>query len=201
VHKKIFAIFIVCLVISISIPIFAAPDDDSFLNENIVLDMEEDDLVVEEIERITAEKDTEDTEQFLLTITRPDGDEITPRKSYVVCGVAEEKNPEDLVVVLSIYNESTEMYERFENIDGESSWEVGSFGMFTKEIMLKEGANKLKIVVYQKSADNLQVGVNVQVNSFTVTVLKEGIKQKIINGTLRINEIFQGILPSPIKSN
>lgn len=183
-YKKIIFFLIVCLVLSVSMPVFANPEgkNDNPLEEDIL--------------NIVMEKDSEETEQFLVTITRPDGDEITHRKSYVICGVANEgRIPENLIVVLSVYNEKTEEYELLENIDGESSWAVGSFGMFTKEVMLREGANKIKIVVYDKSAAKWQEGENLQVNTFTVTVLKEGIRQKIVNGTLKISEFFQGILP------
>lgn len=184
-YKKIIYFLIVCLVLSVSMPVFANPEEES------------QDFLDKEILGVVTNKDAEETEQFLVTITRPDGDEITHRKSYVICGVAnEDKIPENLVVVLSVYNEETEEYELLENIDGESSWDVGSFGMFTKEVMLEEGANKIKIVVYDKSADKWQAGENLQINTFTVTVLKEGIRQKIVSGTLKISEFFQGILPS-----
>ncbi|HHW31831.1 MAG TPA: hypothetical protein GXX20_09205 [Clostridiaceae bacterium] len=183
-YKKIIFFLIVCLALTVCMPVFANPEEENA------------DSLNEEILSIVTEKDSEETEQFLVTITRPDGDEITHRKSYVICGVANEgKIPENLVVVLLVYNENTEEYELLENIDGESSWAVGSFGMFTKEVMLKEGANKIKIVVYDNSADKWQAGENLQINTFTVTVLKEGIRQKILNGTLKISEFFQGILP------
>lgn len=199
-NKKRFVFIItICLVLSFSIPTLATPYYISLGDESVAEESVKDiDL---ELENIITQKDADITEQFLFSITRPDGDEITHKKSYVICGVANEAGViEDLRVVLSVYNENTEVYERLNNIDGVSSWDIGSFGMFTKEVILKEGINKLKIIVYKKSSDELEIGTNIQVNTFTVNVLRQGIIKKIANGTLRMNEIFQGILPGSMSS-
>jgi hypothetical protein len=76
-------------------------------------------------------KETEDTEQFLVTITRPEGDESTFRKSYIVCG---NSTAESITVKLFMYNEESETFEPFENTEGECSWDIGFSGFFIKEI-------------------------------------------------------------------
>ena len=59
-----------------------------------------------------------DTEQFLVTITRPEGDETTFKESYVLCG---NSGKENITVQLLMYNEWTGKFEPFCNIDGEDT--------------------------------------------------------------------------------
>jgi hypothetical protein len=142
------------------------------------------------IENIIADKYIDSTSQFLVTITRPEGDENTFNKSYIICGVS---NHSDIEVVLSVYNESSGKYEEYETTEGVSRWKAGK--LFTKEVILREGANKIKLVAYKTNeADNLNVGENVQVNKFTITVLKESLKDKILNGVVKIADIIENIV-------
>jgi len=137
---------------------------------------------------LIGDKSLESTEQFLVTITRPEGDETTFKKSYVICGTTDET---DIQVILAKYDAETDTYKEFKNTDGLSRWDIGSFGLFSKEVILSEGANKLKIIVYKKSeVDSLKRGENLQVNYFTVTVLNESIKNKIINSVINITDMF-----------
>ncbi len=138
---------------------------------------------------------TKSTKQFLVTITRPDGNESTFKKSYVICGVSEDEKAEDIGIKLLIYDEQSDSYVDYKNTDGASSWELGKYGIFIKEILLPdEGENKIRIVAYRKSqSDNLVLGKNLQVNNFTITVLNEDIKEKIKNGIQKITDILKGI--------
>ncbi|HOA98275.1 MAG TPA: hypothetical protein PKK29_10940, partial [Acetivibrio saccincola] len=118
-------------------------------------------------------KDTEDTEQFLVTITRPEGDESTFRKSYIVCG---NSTAEGITVKLYMYSEESGTFEPFKNTEGESSWNIGISGFFIKEIELPNvGANRIRIAAY-KNGGELVLGENAQVNTFTVTLLDSEVK-------------------------
>lgn len=126
-------------------------------------------------------RDIKETDQFLATITKPVGDETTFKRSYVVCGYSDLK---DICIAVAVYNSSLGQYVY---ITKDNFWEVS--GIFTKEIPLHLGANRLKIVAFPKSEiNNLKAGVNAQVTYFTVTVLKESVKDKIIQGVLKVKD-------------
>lgn len=147
--------FVICL----SVPAFAAEKQGRIFNRNI-----------------------EDTRQFLVNITRPEGNESTFKKSYVVSG---NTDLEDVMVELYKLNKSTNYYEPFENTDGFSRWTVGSSGIFMKEVKLDYGANDIMIVAKR--------GSEKQVNTFKVTVLDASLKDKIRNGVNSISEILKQI--------
>lgn len=184
--KKLLSILIVFAVIGCQVIAAAANGEDA----DAIVDADERALV-----RIIADADVEETDQFLVTITRPDGDETTFKKAYVIAGTTDESGIE---VVLAMYNPETKAYEEFENTDGDSRWEIGSFGLFSKQVRLNEGANKLKIMAYKKSEKgSLELGTNLQVNYFTVTALNESIKNKIVNSVIEFSKMFEGIFGSP----
>jgi len=135
---------------------------------------------------IILDSSLDSTDQFLFTITRPEGDETTIYATYVISGYA---NDQAITIQLLKQNEDGE-YVPFCNTDGESSWEVGAYGIFSKEVSLKEGANKIRVVAYKTDEiDNLELGVNLQVNNFTVTRLNDEIRQIFENGFIfRISE-------------
>ncbi|MFZ5989347.1 MAG: hypothetical protein ACOYWZ_19810 [Bacillota bacterium] len=138
---------------------------------------------------LLANKDTKDTKQFLVTITRPEGDESTFKKSYVICGNSDK---EGITVQLLMYNDKTGNFEPFKNTDEEDTWKIGASGFFMKEIELpNNGANRIRIAAY-KDGDkkNLIPGENLQVNTFTVTLLDKGIKDSIKNGFFRITDML-----------
>jgi len=163
--KKILSIVIVSIFILVSsIPLYAT-------EKNIIND-----------------KSTKSTSQFLVSITRPEGDESTFKKSYVICG---NSRKEDILVKLLTYNKNTDSYEEYENTDGDSCWSIGSSGVFMKEIQLpKEGANLIRIVAYNKYADTLKINENLQVSNFTITLLNKSVKDAIKNGFFRITDIL-----------
>jgi hypothetical protein len=145
----------------------------------------------DDVPEVFSNKDTQETEQFLVTITRPEGDETTFKESYVLCGNSDKEN---ITIKLLMYNESTEKFEPFKNIDGEDTWQIGVSGFFMKEIKLpRNGANKIRIVAYKDSDEKeniLKPGENLQVNTFTVTLLEKSVKDSIKNGFLRITDIL-----------
>lgn len=144
---------------------------------------------------LISDKNTEDTKQFLVTITRPEGDETTFKESYVICGNSDKQ---DITVKLLMYNEETEVFEPFMNLDGEDTWVIGASGFFMKEIELpKNGANRIRIAAYQGSNGEKEIELvpeeNLQVNTFTVTLLDKSIRDSIKNGFLRITDMLDNL--------
>lgn len=133
-------------------------------------------------------KDTRSTGQSIVTITRPDGDESTFKKSYVISGVTD---TEGVSVKVLIYDESKGSYVDFSDVDGESSWDIGSSGTFIKEFSLNEGANKIRIAAFSPKTDEPQI------NDFTITVFDMSFKniiKGIKGGTLRVDQVLDQIL-------
>lgn len=140
---------------------------------------------------IIYDKSAISTEEFLVSITRPEGNESTFKKSYVIRGNTALKG---IRVEILRVNENDELVP-FENSDGESSWEIGDSGMFMKEVMLPNlNANQIRIVAYQKeNVDNATLGENLQLNDFTITVIKEEVKDKIKNGDLCLTDLLNKV--------
>lgn len=121
-----------------------------------------------------------------IKITRPEGpEESTFKKTYVICGNTDK---EDVTVELSVYDESLGYYVPYYNTEGESSWSIGSSGMFMKEVELKSGANMIKIFAYRSSNPQEQ-----QTETFTITLLKENLKDKIVNGVLKFSDVLNDV--------
>jgi len=177
-YKKIFYIFtVVLLIVSFSITSFAeGVENQKLLNQYTIL----------------SDKDTSDTEQFLVTITRPEGDESTFKKSYVICG---NSTKDDISVMLLIYDSDEKKYIPFANTDGDYIWDIGASGIFMKEVILpNKGANDVRIIAYRKNeTDKLVPKTNLQINSFTVSVLDNGIKEAIKTGFLKITDMLNGL--------
>lgn len=141
-------------------------------------------------------KATKDTSQFLVSITRPEGDESTFKKSYVICGNSSE---EEIRVRLMIYDDEAGTYKDFENTDGTSYWDIGVSGIFMKEVILPTtGANNIRILAYEKKneqkIDKLTPDKDLQINSFTVTLLNKNIKDTIKGGFFKITDFFNKYL-------
>lgn len=147
------------------------------------------------LDRIVWGKNTEETSQFLVTITRPASNEMVRNvmgRSYVISGITARN---DITVVLALRDEATGNYNYFKNAEGFSSWNIGSIGIFTKEVSLNQGPNNFKIIAYRNSEKEiLEVGKNVQINYFTVTVLKETMRERFINTFDKINDMIRGII-------
>lgn len=120
-------------------------------------------------------------EYFNLTITNPEKDkESTYYKSYVLSG---NSKYDDVIISIAKYNERTGKYEPMQNTDGESSWEIGEFRLFSKEIILTEGTNKIKMLAYRTSQKEEALKENIQVNCFSITLLKESVAKQVIKKT------------------
>lgn len=122
------------------------------------------------------DKSLSSTSQFLVKILRPEGNETVIKKSYILSGIALQK---DLVVqILRKNNEGN--YEKIYTREGISNWEIGPSGLFMKEIQLNSGPNRLRIAVYKKGEEPVP-GKNCQISDFTVTLLSEKIINEIFN--------------------
>ncbi len=140
--------------------------------------------------------ETKTTKNLFVKITRPDGDESTFKKTYVLCGVSlKDEAFSDLVVKLLVYDEESDSYKEYKNADGEDTWGLGKYGIFIKEMALPNKVeNKIRLVIYNDSEkEKLVLGKNLQVNNFTITILDEGIKEKITNGISKISQLLKGI--------
>ncbi len=125
------------------------------------------------------------TENFLVTITRPDVEkENTFKKNSVIGGTSEVK---DIIIVLAKYNDETGKYEEFESNDGDSRWTIGKSKFFAKEVLLDKGVNSFKLLAFKKSdMEKLFVGKNLQISYFKIVLLDESLKEKIINSVISI---------------
>jgi len=181
-------VLIISIILTYSISAFAAPKGIKIYSNN-------NSTIPAEISSMLRNPDTpQSSNQFLLTITRPDEDtESTYKKSYVISGDTWDTGYKDVRVVLGKYNPSTGKYELMQNADGESSWDVGSYGAFAKEIILTKGSNKIRILAYRTSdADKGYSSKNVQVCDFTVKLLDSSILSKVVNTVVDISDlIFQ----------
>lgn len=146
---------------------------------------------------IIKDQEAVNTDQFLVNITMPDKEKpSTYEKSYVISGIALKS---DIRVCLAKYNEETKVYEALENADGNSSWVVAKGSAFSKEILLSKdngGINKIKIVAYTTSGETVVEKGDIQVNSYTISLLDKSIKEIIKNAfnniTTGITDIFSG---------
>lgn len=131
-----------------------------------------------DVSSVIAGKDTAETEQFLITITRPQAStEIVYEGRYTVSASVEAN---DVVVIhLARFNSETDSYEAFPNVDGESRWEIASF-FFSKDVNLKKNENKFKIVAYEKSKESQLKNEDLQVTYFTISHLDD---KEIVNST------------------
>ena len=134
-------------------------------------------------------KETASTEQFLVNITRPDGNESAFNRKYLVCGNTQMTGRKARILIYNLY---TGVYETYSNPkyitngnpNGYCIWDIGNSKMFMKEIQLpNEGANLVRIVAYNKNipVERLEWGKNLQVSNFTVTFLDSEIRDAIIS--------------------
>lgn len=119
--------------------------------------------------------------QFIMTLNSPDKDKnSTYEQSYVLSGSSEYS---DVVITIARYNEETGQYERMLNTDGESTWEIGYFRMFSKEIKLTTGANKIMIMSYRSTQKEEATLDNTQINCFTIERLDKSIAEQAVKKT------------------
>lgn len=179
-----------------AVPAEGASEDEAVENiptdDSTDVDAEDSEQYGVTVDQIVYDPYVEETEQFLVDITRPVESGTTFEKSYVICGINGE---EDVKLIFAIKDEETGEYKYFSDNEGDSSWDVAGSEAFSKKIMLSQGPNNLKIIAYKKSeADSLVVGENVQVNYYTITVLKKSLTEKIMDGVSELTEkLLKGI--------
>jgi len=135
-------------------------------------------------------KSISSTDQFLVKITRPEGDETTIYKTYLICGNAKE---DGITVQLLVENDNG-IFEKYVINDGSgrSSWEVNAYSYFQKEVALKEGPNRIRVVAYKTNEKyDLQPGKNLQINDFTVTLLNQNLKDYVNKGIKMIGDMLK----------
>lgn len=215
-RKKLVCILIILiLVLFTAMPAFANPPDGSqapgltednpnlrenIQGEGIIGDaayIEEDgknekgeiDPLEELLQEIISNKDMKETEQFLVTLTKPASNEnVVFKKLNIICGFTKSESvmaEEVITVILARYNEETGLYEEFKNTEGESRWNIGVFGLFTKEVELLEGINKLKIIVFKVPAKLVNL-VNIDENGEANSEAEVGIEDKIIEDKIQV---------------
>jgi hypothetical protein len=115
------------------------------------------------------------TDQFMVKIFRPEMDSSTFNSLLIVSGVAYQQ---EITVQLAVLNLSTGRYEDLYTVDGLSKWETDEVGLFFKEVNLKQGTNKIRIIAYKTSMiNNLTLGEDLQINDYSITVLSEDTKK------------------------
>lgn len=125
--------------------------------------------------------------EFNVQITRPEGDESTFKKSYVICGNTSIK---DMHVELAI--EEDGRWVPFYDVDGYSGWDVGESGIFMKEVVLpKLYVNKIRIAAYRNSdVDDLVLNRSLQANNYSITVLGPMMTVKIKSNSENIADLM-----------
>jgi hypothetical protein len=119
------------------------------------------------------------SDYFVMTITNPQKDkESTVYKSYILSG---NSKYDDVIISIAKYNDDTGEYEPMKNTDGEYYWNIGEYRLFSKEILLSEGPNKIKMIAYRTSQKEEALKENIQVDCFTISLLKESIFTKAKN--------------------
>lgn len=157
------------LITALSVPVFAAGE----LNSSVY------------------SKETSATEDIYFTLTKPENKEdLTFKSSYVLCGKTE---LEGIRVHLLRYNDSDKLYEEFKNTDNTSSWKIGISGIFMKEVLLDKGINDLRLVAYKAGTVDGE-DREYQITDFIITASDESLKEKIVNNTLKVLDMFKGLI-------
>jgi hypothetical protein len=136
----------------------------------------------------------------IITITRPEFDtDSTYKKAYLISGDARDKGYTDVRIVLAQYDSEEKCYKLMKNLDDESSWDLGKYGAFAKEISLSKGDNKVRILAYRTSETGKLTSENVQVCNFTIKLLDQSIIDKVKEKTINILEVINTELGFPNK--
>ena len=182
VRKILSLILVALLCLGFAAPAFATGDStgDSTGDEEI-------------LPEIFYDKSIKSTEQFLVKITRPEGDESTIYKTYLICGSALQ---DGLTIQLLVENKDG-VFEKYVLNDesGESSWSVNAYSYFQKEVALKEGANRIRVVVYKTAEiEEPKLSVNLQLNDFTVTLLPQNLIDYLNRGLiLKLGDLLRSL--------
>jgi hypothetical protein len=123
--KKLCVITIVVIVMfAVGMPVLAVPVEGPGSGDGTKVSSEED-LYESILRDIISDKYLKPTDQFLVTITRPDSSDVTHyKRSYIICGNTEQS---DIRVILARYDTETDKFIEFKNVDGYSRWDIGKF--------------------------------------------------------------------------
>jgi hypothetical protein len=184
--KKLVTMFMVLAMVMIcGIPVFAANGDNvAALDSGTAATSEkpaEGNITEKNLQlvgQIIRDADAAINENGIVTIKKPEAAAVTTcKKSYTITGETSEKN---VKVYLAKYNEEDKVYNLFENGDGESSWDIGTYGKFAKGISLSKGANKFKVVAI-KVSDTVELKAeDIQVSKFTITYFEESVADRFV---------------------
>jgi hypothetical protein len=189
--KKIVSIIIaVAAVFALSFAAYAAPDEDGDLLDG-KSSIEAETNSVEDLPEIVIDlmtgEDIEDTEQFLLEITKPaKSTDSVYGKSYIIGG-----NPKygDIRVAFAIYDKIKEEYMPFYNTDSDNWIDLGAYSGLSTEVELKESENKIRIVAYRRSETYTLTKDMVQVSNLTIKRLSDSIRIKVIDAEILLDDI------------
>lgn len=205
--KKVASVLLVVIMLfSLGMTAFAAPTDDSApagstkVEANV--DSPEKDISKVRIDDILGSL-TDETDSFIFTIKKPtiNKDSVykdsTYKKTYVISCVTDY---EDVRIVIQKYNIDEKAYVTLKGADGEFQFDIGSFGVFAKEVKLEKGNNKFRLLAYRKAKSDELKAKDVQVSNLSITLMDESIKEKIVNSFLKakndvseiINNYFSG---------
>lgn len=129
------------------------------------------------IHNVIRSADAKENDNGIIEVKKPDDKVVTTCKdTYTISGETSKKN---VRVYLAKYNEDKDAYVLFDNLDGDSSWTIGSYGKFAKGIGLSKGTNKIKIVAVVAS-DSEKISVDdIQVNKFTITYFEKSLTDRL----------------------
>ena len=153
-------------------------------------------IIASKIQAVVAETE-ENSEQFLVQVTKPETNETVFKSTYSICGVRNAKleSKEAIVVYLLRYNPETLAYNLFEDVDGAYAWEISANGVFTKNVALSTGDNKFALAAYKASLGSAFTATDVQVTMFNITykgqVTVDKINEKLKE--LTVSSIFKEI--------
>jgi len=134
---------------------------------------------------------SEDSGPEIVTLTSP---EVGLNSTYdSILFISGKTDYDDVVVCIVKYDKESDSYVPMLNTDGESSWEVGSFRLFSKKIKLHEGTNLFKVAFYRTSQMKKATRNDIQIKCYSIDLLKESIIDKIINTAKDLGKGFVSI--------
>lgn len=129
-------------------------------------------------------RNVDTTGQFIVDIYRPYTNDSSSSKSFIISGNTNEDN---VKVELFILDRDEDRYVPFANVNGQTSWGIGSSGYFSKEVELwYRGENKLLIVAYRTTNSGIR-----QVNKFTVTVVNDNLTDVVKDLLSKFSGLFK----------
>jgi len=201
--KLVCVLIIIIFAVFIAIPALAHPLDEhvgnipeegvvgdaTYMEENEEGAISEVDPLEELLQEIIKSKNIGETKRFLITFTQPSNNDTVSGSLNFICGyinrvsmensniAVENTQTEDVItVILTRYNAETGTYEEYKSTEGESRWNIGESGVFTKVTELLKGVNKLKIIIFRRPVKSLKIDVNPSIAAEAKDWLEAGLK-------------------------